>query len=228
MAVEIRYQPEIKNETISSYLHQWATKFDDMVLIKPEIEYSIISSIKPSPPVVGQKIAAASSHLYNQKKAAIVTEFVATINTEIEDNTEIESLLDQHLIPDISGSVELGETLLPISDLKSIKFEQLQLQKVQLEFSGLDIADDITNSIYTLSYVLNEDNNYQGGTNLGIYNLLRGNAEPILMKLEAQGIDVNTPLKEMVIASQFDITSDIMADTFVIETVGVPQELLAA
>ncbi|MDR4898144.1 heme acquisition protein HasA, partial [Yersinia kristensenii] len=87
---------------------------------------------------------------------------------------------------------------------------------------------DITNSIYTLSYVLNEDNNYQGGTNLGIYNLLRGNAEPILMKLEAQGIDVNTPLKEMVIASQFDITSDIMANTFVIETVGVPQELLAA
>ncbi|CFV21300.1 Hemophore [Yersinia enterocolitica] len=70
--------------------------------------------------------------------------------------------------------------------------------------------------------MLSEDKNYQGGANLGIYNLLRGNAEPILMKLEAQGIDVNTPLKDM------DIASEIMADIFEIETVGVPQELLAA
>ncbi|MDA5545957.1 hemophore protein [Yersinia rochesterensis] len=222
MTVEIKYQSKIKNETISSYLHQWATKFDDMVLIKSDIEYSIISSTKPSPPVSGRKIAAASSHLYDQKKAAIVTEFVATINIDIEDS------LDQHLTPDISGSLELGENLFPTSDLKGIEFEQLQLQKVQLEFSGLDIADDITNSIYTLSHVLNEDKNYQGGANLGIYNLLRGNAEPILIKLEAQGIDVNTPLKDMAIASQFDITSDIMAETLEIETVGVPQELLAA
>ncbi|MDN0108519.1 heme acquisition protein HasA [Yersinia rochesterensis] len=222
MTVEIKYQSKIKNETISSYLHQWATKFDDMVLIKSDIEYSIISSTKPSPPVSGRKIAAASSHLYDQKKAAIVTEFVATINIDIED------LLDQHLIPDISGSLELGENLFPTSDLKGIGFEQLQLQKVQLEFSGLDIADDITNSIYTLSYVLNEDKNYQGGEDLGIYNLLRGNAESILMKLEAQGIDVHTPLKDMAIASQFDIASDIMVDTLDIETVGVPQELLAA
>ncbi|EKN3436152.1 hemophore protein, partial [Yersinia enterocolitica] len=36
------------------------------------------------------------------------------------------------------------------------------------------------------------------------------------------GIDVNTPLKDM------DIASEIMADIFEIETVGVPQELLAA
>ncbi|MFL4558136.1 heme acquisition protein HasA [Yersinia kristensenii] len=217
MAVEIRYQPEIKNETISSYLHQWATKFDDMVMIKPDIEYSIISSSKPSPPAAGKKIAAASSHLYDQNKAALVAEFVATINFDKED------LLNQHLTPDISGSLEFGESLHTISDFQNMKFEQLQLQQVQLEFSGLDIADDITNSTYTLSYVLSEDNSYQGSTHLGIYNLLRNNAEPILLKLQAQGIDVNTPLKDIAIASQFDAASDVVTDTFVIETVGISQ-----
>ncbi|HHG9705295.1 TPA: heme acquisition protein HasA [Yersinia enterocolitica] len=224
MTAKIRYQSQIKNETISSYLHQWAAKFDDMVLIKPDIEYSVISSTKPSPPVSGRKIAAASSHIYDQKKAAIVAEFVATINI----NADKEDLIIQHLTPDISGSLKLGESLHLIYNVKDMKFEQFQVQRVQLEFSGLDIADDITNSTYTLSYVLIEDKNYQGGANLGIYNLLRGNAEPILMKLEAQGIDVNTPLKDMDIASQSDIASEIMADIFEIETVGVPQELLAA
>lgn len=228
MTVEIKYQPQIKNETISSYLHQWANKFDDMVLIQPGIEYSIISSSKPSPPVAGMKIAAASSHLYvqhDQQNAAIVAEFVATINIYYIDK---EDLNIQHLTPDISGSLALGESLLPISDFKNIKFEQLQLQEVQLEFSGLDIADDMTNSHYTLSYARSKDNNYQGGTSLGVYNLLRGNAEPMLLGLEAQGIDVNTPLKDMAIASQFDVASDVMAETVEIETVGITPESLAA
>ncbi|EKN6297580.1 hypothetical protein DVQ54_22195, partial [Yersinia enterocolitica] len=51
---------------------------------------------------------------------------------------------------------------------------------------------------------------------LGVYGLLRGNNAPILEILKSQGVDVNTPLKDLAIASQFEITTD----TPIIEIVG--------
>ncbi|HDL7991977.1 TPA: preprotein translocase subunit SecG, partial [Yersinia enterocolitica] len=41
-----------------------------------------------------------------------------------------------------------------------------------------------------------------------------------LEKLKAQGIDVDTPLKNMAIASQFEAASEVINDAPVIDTLG--------
>ncbi|WP_174850072.1 heme acquisition protein HasA [Yersinia artesiana] len=213
MTITIKYHEKIANETISSYSQQWATNFGN-ILWATGIDYTLNASGYSIPPADSIKYVAASTH-HNQAEsnAAIVIAL-----KKVADNPSI----------DVNVSLEFGEALVPIAnDGMKKQPHQLLLQQVQLDISGLDIRADVESSMPILDYVLWQDIYYQGGQNLGIYNLLKGNAEPLLDILKAQGIDVNTPLKDLAIARQFDVITDIPA----IDTVGTADNteiLLAA
>jgi heme acquisition protein HasA len=83
---------------------------------------------------------------------------------------------------------------------------------VELSISGLDVWSDVSRSTTHLL----QDQDTQDVQDLGIYNLLKGNANPLLNILQSQGISVDTPLKDMAIASQFDV----IADAPIIDIVG--------
>ncbi|CQH34520.1 TPA: hypothetical protein PXO57_004516 [Yersinia enterocolitica] len=210
MTITIKYHEQIKNETIYSYTYWWAYDFGDIALESSENEYHLYSA-GPNPPTVGVKYAIQSST--SQSKVAIVMESkgmqAAMILTESPEST---------LIPGERESLQFGEHLIPIpvTDLKDPQFHQLQLQQVQLEFSGLAISDDIDISMFEVVFAMLINNSYPSDIDLGVYGLLRGNNTPILEILKSQGVDVNTPFKDLAIASQFEIP----ADTVLIETVG--------
>ena len=73
-------------------------------------------------------------------------------------------------------------------------------------------------------YAMLIDNNYPSDMNLGVYGLLRGDNSAILKILTSKGIDVNTPLKDLAVASQFDV----IIEAPVIDTVADSSELLLA
>lgn len=210
MTITIKYHEQIKNETIYSYTYWWAYDFGDIALEPSESEYYLYSA-GPNSPTVGVKYAIQSST--SQSKVAIVMESkgmqAAMILTESPEST---------LIPGERESLQFGEHLIPIpdTDLKDPQFHQLQLQQVQLEFSGLAISDDIDISMFEVVFAMLINNSYPSDIDLGVYGLLRGNNTPILEILKSQGVDVNTPFKDLAIASQFEIP----ADTVLIETVG--------
>ncbi|HDM8435833.1 heme acquisition protein HasA [Yersinia enterocolitica] len=210
MTITIKYHEQIKNETIYSYTYWWAYDFGDIALESSENEYHLYSA-GPNPPTVGVKYAIQSST--SQSKVAIVMESkgmqAAMILTESPEST---------LIPGERESLQFGVHLIPIpdTDLKDPQFHQLQLQQVQLEFSGLAISDDIDISMFEVVFAMLINNSYPSDIDLGVYGLLRGNNTPILEILKSQGVDVNTPFKDLAIASQFEIP----ADTVLIETVG--------
>ena len=96
-----------------------------------------------------------------------------------------------------------------------------QLDQVQVKLSGIDLTGE-----YDPTKTMVE--NHQGDMHKATYGLMRGNAEPLLEILAAKGIDVNTPLKDMPIASQIDVMA---SDAPMIDTVGVIESsdmLLAA
>lgn len=204
MTITIKYHEKIANETISSYSQQWITNFGNM-LWTTGVDYTINASGYPIPPTDSIKYVAASTH-HNQAESNAA--IVIALKKAVEDD---EATADTRV------SLEFGEALVPIAnDGTSKQPHQLLLQQVQLDISGLDICADVESSMPTLDYALWRDIYYQGGQNLGIYNLLKGNATPLLDILKAQGIDINTPFKDMTIASQFEIP----ADALLIETVG--------
>ncbi|WP_227720378.1 heme acquisition protein HasA [Yersinia proxima] len=213
MKITIKYHENIANETISSYSQQWATNFGNM-LWTTGVDYTFNASAYPIPPADSIKYVAASTH-HNQveSNAAIVIAL-----KKVADDPSI----------DVNVSLEFGEALVPIiNDGMKKQPHQLLLQQVQLDISGLDIRADVESSMPTLDYALWQDIYYQGGKDLGVYNLLKGNTDPLLDILKAQGIDVNTPLKDLTIASQFDV----ITDTPVIDAVGTANNteiLLAA
>lgn len=218
MTITIKYHEQIKNETIYSYTYWWAYDFGDIALESSENEYHLYS-VGPNPPTVGVKYAIQSST--SQSKVAIVMESKGMHAAMV--------LKESPLIPGESENLQFGEYLIPIpdADLKDPQFHQLQLQQVQLEFSGLAISDDIDISMFEVVFAMLIDNSYPSDINLGVYGLLRGNNAPILEILKSQGVDVNTPFKDLAIASQFEI----LADGPLIETVGttdVGDILLAA
>ncbi|HFR4115600.1 TPA: heme acquisition protein HasA [Yersinia enterocolitica] len=207
MTITIKYHEQIKNETIYSYTYWWAYDFGDIALESSENEYHLYSA-GPNPPTAGVKYAIQSST--SQSKVAIVMESKGMQAAMV--------LKESPLIPGESESLQFGEYLIPIpdADLKDPQFHQLQLQQVQLEFSGLAISDDIDISMFEVFFAMLMDNSYPNDIDLGVYGLLRGNNAPMLEILKSQGVDVNTPFKDLAIASQFEI----FADAPVIETVG--------
>ncbi len=129
----------------------------------------------------------------------------------IERGNYIQSLaFGNSFIPNTDNTSNTGNTPTP-----------KQLDQVQLSVEGLNIDGDFYYSVCSLSRAMHAapGKPYQGGEGEGIYNLLRGNAIPMLELLQAQGIDVDTPLKDMALASQFGA----ITDSPIIDTVGVTE-----
>ncbi|HDL8500778.1 TPA: hemophore, partial [Yersinia enterocolitica] len=170
-----------------------------------------------------------------------------TLSSHIDDNNnetiqvEFKSFYESHAAMIIGGDrlyqggdalimekqirvLEFGESLIPNSENTG-----KQLQHLQLKLDGLNIENDFYPSLCSISQAFDAGpaNPYQGGIDHGTYNLLRGNATPMLEILKSQGIDVDSPLKDIAIASQFEVVVDIP----IIDTVGAADSseiLLAA
>ncbi|WP_227731765.1 heme acquisition protein HasA [Yersinia proxima] len=226
MTITIKYQEEFKYETISSYTYWWANDFGDVVSESSEKKHHIYSA-GPTLPTVGVKYAIESTS--PQSKAAIVMESKGMHAATVLKANGIKESMQPILIPGECEGLQFGNYLIPIpdADLNSPQYHQLQLQQVQLEFSGLAISDDIDISMVEVIFAMFVNNEYPSNMELGVYGLLRGNNAHILEILQSQGVDVNTPLKDLAIASQFDVVTNIP----VIDTVGATDEssiLLAA
>ncbi len=215
MTVKIKYQAQIENETISSYAHQWAEKYGDIVAVINETKnYEYAGSYYSSHGTVINPTAedynnqSAGFRSLSESDSAVIFQgnLFGAGKPIVVNRGHIES-------------IEFGESLKPDIDNSGAPH---YLDNPQMKLSGLDIKGDFYNSMCSMSRTLHAEpgNPYQGGTNQGMYNLLRGNAEPMLEVLKAQGIDVNKPLKDMAIASQFDVTSSVLVNTPVIEAVG--------
>ncbi|MGT3353028.1 heme acquisition protein HasA [Yersinia enterocolitica] len=215
MTITIKYHEQIKNETIYSYTYWWAYDFGDIALEPSENEYHLYSA-GPNPPTVGVKYAIQSTS--PQSKAAIVMESKGMHAAMVFEANGVKISTEPTLIPGESEGLQFGNYLIPIpdTDLDDYQCHQLQLQQVQLEFSGLAISDDIDISMFEVIFAMLINDVYPSNNVLGVYGLLRGNNAPILEILKSQGVDVNTPLKDLAIASQFEITTD----TPIIEIVG--------
>ncbi|MDN0108518.1 heme acquisition protein HasA [Yersinia rochesterensis] len=202
MTVTIKYHSQFADHTISSYTQQWATAYGDLVQASNIDElYYFFSDIDAND---NNEIVLAGFKSPYQSEAIIIG------GTLLGDNGRMG--IDNYI-----QSLEFGESLISNTDNTA-----KQLEQVQLRFDGLEIEGDFYHSACSLSRAIHAepDKPYQDGADQGTYNLLRGNADSMLELLKAQGIDINTPLKDMAIASQLDTTSEMMADAPIIDTIG--------
>ena len=208
MTVTIKYQEHFKDETISSYAHQWAKAYDDFVNISNIHENYTFSGATD---MNNNRIALAEFQNPDGPVALIISGTLWGDNGLIERGNYIQSLaFGNSFIPNTDNTSNTGNTPAP-----------KQLDQVQLSVEGLNIDGDFYYSVCSLSRAMHAapGKPYQGGEGEGVYNLLRGNAVPMLELLQAQGIDINTPLKDMALASQFDV----ITDSPIIDTVGVTE-----
>ncbi|OVZ85560.1 hypothetical protein CBW54_12360 [Yersinia kristensenii] len=230
MAVEIWYQAQIGDETISSYTHKWVAGFGNMMSSDSDNEYMF----QPGAYASGSGNLYGFSRINSQQDSIAISVGYRAIIKEVNSD-----LLGYKVIPGITGSIEFGERIIPLADVDLLDECQggdeiyFQVDNVQLEISGLETADDTESSLSILFHLSHYRNcsDCPDGRNLAIYGLLSGNAGPILAKFESQGIDIDTPLKDMITAKQFYVTNgDVMSEPIVIETVGVIEgsEILSA
>ncbi|EOB3112369.1 heme acquisition protein HasA, partial [Yersinia enterocolitica] len=107
-------------------------------------------------------------------------------------------------------SLELGEVFVPNEGGLGRHFEL-----PQLKVSGLDVTSTLGEA-------------REGEVHKSVRGLQEGNPDPMLALLKTIGIDVDTQLKDMAIASQFEVMA---SDMPMIDTVGVVESsdmLLAA
>jgi heme acquisition protein HasA len=205
MTVTIQYQSEFSNETLTSYTHGWAAKHGDIKDTQASGYSKDFGQFAGGGWFDGSQYSVGSSH--------------SSFNTAmvVEGNLNY-SFMPQHTFYGKMESLALGEGL----SLGTNGVDR-QLDKMELKLTGLDITGEFD---FTKTMV----ENHQGDMHKATYGLMRGNADPLLEVLAAKGIDVNTPLKDMAIASQYEaMVSDA---PMIIDTVGVVESsdmmLLAA
>ncbi|CNF10577.1 heme acquisition protein HasA [Yersinia kristensenii] len=194
MTVSIQYNSEFKDYTLSSYLQQWATKHGDIKDTGAEGYSKDFGQFAGGGFFDGTQYSVSSSH--------------GTGTAIIVEGELKYSFMPQHTFYGKMEGLELGESL--ADNQNGIG---KQLNDVQLKLCNIDITGD-----YDVNKTMAE--NHQGEMHKATYGLMRGNAEPLLEILAAKGIDINTSLKDMAIASQFDTSSEMMADAPMIDTVG--------
>ncbi|CFR22832.1 heme acquisition protein HasA [Yersinia kristensenii] len=194
MTVSIQYNSEFKDYTLSSYLQQWATKHGDIKDTGAEGYSKDFGQFAGGGFFDGTQYSVSSSH--------------GTGTAIIVEGELKYSFMPQHTFYGKMEGLELGESL--ADNQNGIG---KQLNDVQLKLCNIDITGD-----YDVNKTMAE--NHQGEMHKATYGLMRGNAEPLLEILAAKGIDINTSLKDMEIASQFDTSSEMMADAPMIDTVG--------
>ncbi|EKN3725109.1 TPA: heme acquisition hemophore HasA [Yersinia enterocolitica] len=191
MTVTIKYQGQLSDNTLTTYIKQWATDHGDIKDTQAEGYSKDFGQFAGGSMFNGTQYSIGSSH--SNASTGMIIEGNLTYN------------FAQHTLHGKVDSLELGENLNANSNGIG-KY----LDPLQLKMSGLDITGEFDPSKTMVE-------NHQGDMHKSIYGLMRGNADPLLEVLTAKGIDVNTPLKDMAIASQFEA---IVSDMPMIDTVG--------
>ncbi|HFP3030666.1 TPA: heme acquisition protein HasA [Yersinia enterocolitica] len=191
MTVTIKYQSQFSNDTLTSYTKQWATDHGDIKDTQAEGYSKDFGQFAGGSMFNGTQYSIGSSHSGASTAMIIEWDLIYTFA--------------QHTLHGKVDSLELGKNL-------SINANGIgkQLDQLQLKMSDLDITGEFDPSKTMVE-------NHQGDMHKSIYGLMRGNADPLLEVLTAKGIDVNTPLKDMAIASQFEA---MVSDMPMIDTVG--------
>ncbi|EPB0882590.1 heme acquisition protein HasA [Yersinia enterocolitica] len=191
MTVTIKYQSQFSNDTLTSYTKQWATDHGDIKDTQAEGYSKDFGQFAGGSMFNGTQYSIGSSHSGASTAMIIEGDLIYTFA--------------QHTLHGKVDSLELGKNL-------SINANRIgkQLDQLQLKMSDLDITGEFDPSKTMVE-------NHQGDMHKSIYGLMRGNADPLLEVLTAKGIDVNTPLKDMAIASQFEA---MVSDMPMIDTVG--------
>ncbi|HDL7751316.1 TPA: hemophore [Yersinia enterocolitica] len=211
MTITIKYHSQFAEYSVSSYIHQWSTAYGDLVQTP--------DSFKPYG-TLSNRIDTDNNEIVQVEFQSFYESHAAMILGGMRLYQEGGALIMKKQI----RILEFGESLISNADNTG-----KQLQQVQLKLDGLNIEDDFYPSLCSMSQALDAEPGkpYQGGIDHGTYNLLRGKAAPMLEILKAQGINVDSPLKDIAIASQFGVVGDMP----IIDTVGAADNsgiLLAA
>ncbi|EKN3948869.1 hemophore [Yersinia enterocolitica] len=193
MTITIKYQSQLAEYSISSYIYLWTTAYGD--LIQTPTSFKTYGTLSNRIDANNNEIVQAEFQSFYESNAAMI---IGGGRLEQENITLIMKKNIQIL--------EFGELLIPNTENAG-----KQIQQLQLKLDGLNIEDDFYPSLCSISQALDAEPGkpYQGGIDHGTYNLLRGKAAPMLEILKTQGIDVDSPLKDIAIASQFDVVGDI-------------------
>ncbi|EPF5500011.1 heme acquisition protein HasA [Yersinia enterocolitica] len=211
MTITIKYQSQLAEHSISSYIYQWTTAYGD--LIQTPTSFKTYGTLSNRIDANNNEIVQAEFQSFYESNAAMI------IGGGRLEQENITLMMKKNI-----QILEFGELLIPNTENAG-----KQIQQLQLKLDGLNIEDDFYPSLCSISQALDAEPGkpYQGGIDHGTYNLLRGKAAPMLEILKTQGIDVDSPLKDIAIASQFEVVVDIP----IIDTVGAADSseiLLAA
>ncbi|CQH55011.1 TPA: hemophore [Yersinia enterocolitica] len=193
MTITIKYQSQLAEHSISSYIYQWTTAYGD--LIQTPTSFKTYGTLSNRIDANNNEIVQAEFQSFYESNAAMI------IGGGRLEQENITLMMKKNI-----QILEFGELLIPNTDNAG-----KQIQQLQLKLDGLNIEDDFYPSLCSISQALDAEPGkpYQGGIDHGTYNLLRGKAAPMLEILKTQGIDVDSPLKDIAIASQFDVVGDI-------------------
>ncbi|HDM8363475.1 TPA: heme acquisition hemophore HasA [Yersinia enterocolitica] len=193
MTVSIQYNGRFADYTLSSLTQQWAAKNGDIKDTGAEEYYKDIGQFFVGGWFDGTQYSVSSSHC---------------TDTGMIVEGDLKYTFAQETFYGKMESLELGEDLNNNSNGIG-----KNLDDVQLKLCNLDITGD-----FDANKTMAE--NHQGEMHKATYGLMRGNAEPLLEILQAKGIDINTPLKDMAIASQLENAAEIMSDSPIIDVIG--------
>ncbi|WP_050152795.1 heme acquisition protein HasA [Yersinia enterocolitica] len=189
----MQYNGRFADYTLSSLTQQWAAKNGDIKDTGAEEYYKDIGQFFGGGWFDGTQYSVSSSHC---------------TDTGMIVEGDLKYTFAQETFYGKMESLELGEDLNNNSNGIG-----KNLDDVQLKLCNLDITGD-----FDANKTMAE--NHQGEMHKATYGLMRGNAEPLLEILQAKGIDINTPLKDMAIASQLENAAEIMSDSPIIDVIG--------
>ncbi|HDL8055894.1 TPA: hemophore [Yersinia enterocolitica] len=180
MTVTIRYSENIKNETIYSYTHKWIADFN--IPTEEGYNFAGFHGLKDS---IARQFEQFSVTNTSGDKATII------LSGEISFN------LCHRAIYGKVETLELGKEGI-IQNVKGHSIIEKHLVEPKLIFNNLNIIGEYDD------FKVTAENRKNDIHQIG-FNLKKNNADILLEILKNQGVDVNTPLKDMESASQFNI-----------------------
>ncbi|MBX9473782.1 hemophore [Yersinia enterocolitica] len=180
MTVTIRYSENIKNETIYSYTHKWIADFN--IPTEEGYNFAGFHGLKDS---IARQFEQFSVTNTSGDKATII------LSGEISYN------LCHRAIYGKVETLELGKEGV-IQNVKGHSIIEKHLVEPQLIFNNLNIIGEYDD------FKVTAENRKNDIHQIG-FNLKKNNADILLEIFKNQGVDVNTPLKDMESASQFNI-----------------------
>ncbi|EKN5145086.1 hemophore [Yersinia enterocolitica] len=180
MTVTIRYSENIKDETIYSYTHKWIADFN--IPTEEGSNFGGFHGLKDS---ITRQFEQFSVTNTSGDKATII------LSGEISFN------LCHRAIYGKVESLELGKEGLTQNEGDNAIIEK-HLVEPQLILNNLSIIGEYDD------FKITAENRKNDIHQIG-FNLKKDNADILLEILKNQGVDVNTPLKDMASANQFNI-----------------------